>query len=359
MSKNVGGPSCLEKRTKKHPTPLGRIFEHVAITVQEQVETFYKHGSKSVIVLAGTTGTGKTSFSLQLAEKIGGEIISADSMQVYRGMDIGTAKATVQERERIPHHLIDVRNITEPFNVKDFYQEAMQTCHEVINRGRTPMVVGGTGFYIHALLYGPPLGPPADPATRSLLAEEEARFGIELLYDKLCQLDPLYAATISRNDRHKILRALEIIEISGKKVSDFSWKTRTVLDVFDFRCWFLFLPRPILYKQLEKRCDQMLEQGLLQEVVKLDREGIRQNSTASQAIGYRQTLDFLATAKTEEDYKQYVQQLKQASRHLAKRQFTWFRKEPHFRWLDLAEHTRDEALEIVLSDFERDGTEQI
>lgn len=346
----VSKQECAEKQSK----PLKRIFEQIAISVQEQFEVFYKHGSKKVIILAGPTGAGKTAFSLQLAEKIGGEIISADSMQVYRGMDIGTAKATVKEREQIPHHLIDVRNITDLFNVKDFYEEALEACHDIIRRGKTPIIVGGTGFYIHALLYGPPEGPPTDEATRALFVEEEARFGIELLYDKLCQLDPVYAATISRNDRHKILRALEIIEISGKKVSDFSWKQRKPLDFFDYRCWFLFWPRPILYKRLERRCEEMLEFGLLQEVVRLDREGIRKNPTASQAIGYRQTLDFLATAKTEKDYEVYVDQLKQASRHLAKRQFTWFRKESSFRWLDLSKNSFQEALETVLVDFEQE-----
>lgn len=346
---------CAEKRATRRTKPLERIFEHVAISVQEQFETLYKHGTKKAIILAGPTGAGKTAFSIRLAEKIGGEIISADSMQVYCGMDIGTAKATKLERKRVPHHLIDIRNIQEPFNVKDFYEEAMRACHDIINRGGVPIVVGGTGFYIHSLLYGPPLGPPADPAIRSLLAEDEARFGIELLYDKLSLLDPVYAASISRNDRHKILRALEIIEISGKKVSDFSWKQRRPLGSFDWRCWFLFWPRPVLYKRLEARCEEMLRLGLLQEVVTLDRQGIRDNRTAAQAIGYRQTLDFLATAKTAQDYELYVEQLKQASRHLAKRQFTWFRKEPIFRWLDLSKHDADEALGIVMQDFEQEG----
>src|SRR5574338_225682 len=262
---NLSGARCTEKKSSKQHTPLENVFEHVAFQVQEQFEVFYKHGSKKVIVLAGPTGAGKTAFSLKLADKIGGEIISADSMQVYRGMDIGTAKATPSERAKIPHHLIDIRNLDEPFNVKDFYEEAMHACHEIISRGKTPIIVGGTGFYLHAFLYGPPAGPPTDPGIRALLAEDEARFGIELLYDKLTLHDPIYAATISRNDRHKILRALEIIEISGRKVSDFSWKSRAVLPFFDVRCWFLFLPRPTLYKRLERRCEEMLAQGLLEE----------------------------------------------------------------------------------------------
>jgi len=357
VGKNLSGSPCAEKETKQKKSPLDRIFEQVAISVQEQVVEYYMQKSKKVIVLAGPTGAGKTAFSMGLAKQIGGEIISADSMQVYCGMDIGTAKATKQEREVVAHHLIDIREIDEPFNVKDFYEEAVHLCHEILSRGRTPIVVGGTGFYIHALLYGPPSGPPADPAIRALLTEEEARFGIELLYSKLSHLDPTYAATVSKNDRHKILRALEIIEISGKKVSNFSWKKRPLLPFFDYRLWFLHRPRLELYKRLEKRCDEMLRAGLLQEVVALDRKGIRSNPTASQAIGYRQTLDFLETGKTEADYEHYVEQLKAASRHLAKRQFTWFRKEPLFRWLDLSKYSKEEALAIVIDDFEREGLE--
>ena len=321
--------------------------------MQEQLLTKEQFGSKKVIVLAGPTGAGKTAISLVLAEKLGGEIISADSMQVYRGMDIGTAKATKEEQAKVPHHLIDIRDISEPLNVKDFYQEAMTACRDILMRNRTPILVGGTGFYIHAFLYGPPQGPGCDPAIRAMLQHEEERYGIDLLYDKLSKFDPEYAATISPNDRHKILRALEIIEISGKKVSSFEWKSKKMQSFFDFRNWFLYWPREILYKRLEKRCDDMLRYGLLEEVVHLDRQGIRKNYTASQAIGYRQTLDFLDSAQTAQDFEQYVIQLKTASRHLAKRQFTWFRKEPGFEWLNLAELPPDEVVNRIIEDFER------
>lgn len=344
---------------KTHPKAartLGRVLEGVALSVQEQFVTKNQFGSKKAIILAGPTGSGKTAISLELAEKLGAEIVSSDSMQVYRGMDIGTAKATPDERARVPHHLIDIRDITEPLNVKDYYEEAMYACRDILMRGRTPIIVGGTGFYIHSLLYGPPEGPGCNPQVRQMLQAEEERFGIDLLYEKLSKFDPEYAATISRNDRHKILRGLEIIEISGRKVSSFEWKERKPQSFFDFRPWFLYWPREILYKRLEKRCDEMLQYGLLEEVVHLDRLGLRQNSTASQAIGYRQTLDFLDTAQTPADYEEYVRQLKIASRHLAKRQFTWFRKEPAFRWLNLAEHSPQEAIDIILNDFERTDT---
>jgi tRNA dimethylallyltransferase len=346
-----GGTTC-KTRPKAAARKLGRVFENVALSVQEQFISNNQFGSKKAIILAGPTGAGKTAISLELAEKLGAEIVSSDSMQVYRGMDIGTAKATPEERARVPHHLIDIRDIQEPLNVKEYYEEAMSACRDILMRGRTPIIVGGTGFYIHSLLYGPPSGPGCDPAIREMLQAEEERFGIDLLFDKLSKFDPEYAATISRNDRHKILRGLEIIEISGRKVSSFEWKDRRQQSFFDFRPWFLYWPREILYKRLEKRCDEMLSFGLLEEVVKLDRLGIRHNRTASQAIGYRQTLDFLDTAQTPADYEEYVRQLKIASRHLAKRQFTWFRKEPAFRWLNLAEHSSEEAIEMILKDFE-------
>lgn len=351
-----GGTRCVEgeKTLQAEPQthPLGRLLENVALNVQEEVIANSGFGSKKVIVLAGPTGAGKTLLSLRLAERLGAEIISADSMQVYRGMDVGTAKVTKAEREKIPHHLIDICNIDDPFNVKDYYEEAMGACRDILNRGRVPLVVGGTGFYLHALLYGPPAGPGANPAIRAMLEEEECRFGLELLYEKLVRLDPEYAKHISINDRHKILRALEIIEISGRRVSSFEWKDRQPLAFFDWRCWFVHWPRPILYKRLENRCEEMLASGLLEEVVQLDRAGIRKNRTACQAIGYRQTLEFLDTAQTSQDYEAYVDKLKQASRHLAKRQFTWFRKESIFRWLNLEEHPPEEVLNMIIEDFE-------
>jgi tRNA dimethylallyltransferase len=327
------------------------VLEKVALSVEEQLLELFQYKSQKIIILAGATGTGKTAFSLDIAERLGGEIISCDSMQVYRGMDIGTAKASIQERERVKHYLIDVCNVNEPFNVKNFFDQALVACKEILARGKVPILVGGTGFYIHAFVYGPPLGPGCDPSVRKQLIVEEGHFGLELLYEKLVQLDPEYAKTVSQSDRHKIMRALEIIEISGRRVSDFSWKGRTPLSFFDQRCWFLFWPRPILYERLERRIDGMLADGLLEEVVHLDRLGIRSNPTACQAIGYRQTLDFLDTAQTPKDYEEYVKKLKQASRNLAKRQFTWFRKETSFRWLDLSKYTREEIIETICSDY--------
>lgn len=324
---------------------------HVAMCVQEQLEKIFVSKGRRLLVIAGPTGVGKTELSLRLAKMLSGEIVSADSMQVYRGMDIGTAKATREERNEIPHHLIDIRNIQEPFNVFDYCREAKAALEDIFSRGRVPIVVGGTGFYIHSLLYGPPAGPPTDPKLREALEETAERLGIDLLYSKLQAFDPVYAATITPQDRHKVIRAIEIIELSGKKVSDFAWKSCKMLPQYDFRCWFLHLPREKLYERLENRCKKMLEDGFLDEVKALDKEGIRKNRTASLSIGYRQALEYLDGTQTQDEYKKFVEKFIQASRHLVKRQFTWFKKEHVFRWVDLSEHKPEDLLEYFADDY--------
>lgn len=330
---------------------LSKVSTQVALSVQEQLLELFTLKGRRVIVIAGPTGIGKTALSLRLAEMVGGEIISADAIQVYRGMDIGTAKVSKEDRLRIPHHLIDVCEITEPFNVYDFHNQAKTVLEEIIARKNVPIIVGGTGFYIHSIIYGPPSGPPSDPFVRKRLVEEMDRLGHDFLFDKLRAVDPEYAATITQNDKHKIIRALEIIELSGRRVSDFSWKARPPSPLYDFRCWFLNMPRKLLYERLSQRCEEMLAAGFLDEVVRLDREGLRLNRTASQAIGYRQTLEFLDTARTPSDHERYVEAFKLASHHLAKRQITWFRKEPLFRWMDVTQTPLDDLVDLMASDY--------
>lgn len=309
---------------------------------------------KRVIVIAGPTACGKTQLSLELAAILGGEIISADSMQVYRGMDIGTAKATEDERALIAHHLIDTRDVDEPLNVSLFYNEAQVALRDIFSRDNTPIVAGGSGFYIHSLLYGPPEGPPSSPDVRDQLDCQMREMGPEILYERLQILDPVYAATISEYDRHKIIRALEIIVLTEQKVSDFPKAgSMPVEHEYDFRCWFIYYPRETLYQRIEDRCDEMLARGFLDEVRALDQTGLRFNSSAAGAIGYRQALQFLDSSQSEKDRMRFVEEFKRASRHYAKRQFTWFRKEPLFRWLNVEEYTPDRIREIILHDFEQ------
>lgn len=331
---------------------IERIFLGFAVEAQKQMTDDLLVPRKKVIVLSGPTASGKTDFSLKLAKEIQGEIVSADSIQVYCGMDIGTAKVSLEKRKEISHHLIDIRNLSDNFNVVDFYYEARQCCSEIHRKGGVPIVVGGSGFYLHSFLYGPPRGPPSVPQLRRSLQEEMESIGTEALYERLRKLDPQYASTITKNDQQKIIRALEIISLSGDKVSKLSWKGRRNPLNFDFHCWFLYRPKEKLYPRIEKRCEKMLADGFLEEVNKLDKMGIRDNSVASQAIGYRQALDYLKTKQTEKDYHDFMESFKKTSRKFAKRQFTWFRKEPLFRWLDLDMHDPEVAREMVRQDFE-------
>ena len=308
---------------------------------------------QKVIILAGPTGCGKSDFAMQLAKTAHGEILSADSMQVYRGMDIGTAKPTRAHRAEIPHHLIDIREIADPMNVVEFCQAATECLKGFSGREEIPIVVGGSGFYLHSLLYGPPAGPPPCPKIRKELEEKLELLGADALYAQLEQVDAEYAHTITRHDRHKIVRALEIIYSTGNKVSSFGWRQRKVILPYDFRCWFLHRPRHRLYHRIDKRCEKMLADGFLDEVERLKQNGLLLNASAAQAIGYRQALQYLATAQTRSDYAAFVEKFQRASRHYAKMQLTWFRKES-YQWLDIEAHDIETAMEMILCDFRRD-----
>lgn len=330
---------------------IERIFLGFAVEAQKQLPDALPKQKKRVIILAGPTGCGKSSFALDLAKNIDGEIVSADSMQVYKGMDIGTAKPTRGEREMIPHHLIDTRPVTEPFNVVDFYYEARQAFQQIHSREKVPIVVGGAGFYIHSLLYGPPAGPPSVPEVRKVLEEEYNHLGADGLYQRLQQLDPQYANGITKNDKQKIIRALEIITLTGKMVSKLSWKGRHKPQNYDFRCWFLYRPRESLYQRIDKRCLKMLDEGLLDEVQQLLKEGLLTNPSASQAIGYRQAIEFLSTAQTRDDYHKFVDFFKRASRNYAKRQHTWFAQESLFSWVDMDLHDPEVIMDLISKDY--------
>lgn len=339
--------TCVEKEE------IARLYYGIALDIQRQLSANIQKPKNRVIVLAGPTGVGKTAFSLALAESLGGEIISADSMQVYTGMDIGTAKPTVEERESVPHHLIDIRNVAESFNVVDFYYEARHSLQVIHARDNVSIVVGGSGFYLHALLYGPPSGPPSVSELRKTLEDEMEKKGADVLFDRLKQLDLNYANTITKHDKQKIIRALEIITLTGKKVSKLPWGARQKPQNYDFHCWFLHRPRDQLYKRIDSRCDEMLAAGFLDEVRELKNAGLESNPSACQAIGYRQALEFFNSNGDEKAYRDFVEKFKQASRNYAKRQITWFRHdhEPLFRWLDLDLHDPEVAMDIITQDF--------
>lgn len=338
--------------TSDAKTNIEKIYLGFAVEVQKQMSGEIYLPKKRVIVLAGPTAVGKSAFAMQLAKEIGGEIVSADSMQVYRGMDIGTAKVSLEERLEVPHHLIDIRNINEPFNVVDFAFEARQECKKILDRGAVPIVVGGSGFYIHSFIYGPPGGPPPVQELRASLLKEMENLGPDVLYERLRKIDPKYASTITKFDRQKIIRGLEIITLSGDLVSRNIWRGQKNPQTFDYRCWFLHRPKQVLHDRINVRCEEMVKCGFIEEVKKLEKEGLRENSSAAQSIGYRQALEFLLTNQTEADMQKFLADFKQASRKYVKRQFTWFRKEPLFRWLDLDLHDRELSIDMIRQDYE-------
>ncbi len=336
---------------KTYKDDLGILFSEIYKPLRKRVPT--KNKRKRIIVIAGPTGVGKTDLSISIAQILGGEIISADSMQIYKKMDIGTAKATQEQQQKIKHHLIDIREVKDSFNVSEYYNEAQRALREILANNHIPIVVGGSGFYLHALLYGPPLGPPSKPELRKKLEDQIDLMGPEVLYERLQILDPEYAKSITERDKHKIVRALEIIAITKMKVSDIPKPQKIESDIYDFRCWFLYMNREELYKKVDLRCDEMIENGLIDEIKILEEQGLCQNSSASQAIGYRQGIDYLSSPQREDDWERFVFQFKKASRNYVKRQFTWFKKEAYFRWLNLSEISFDRAKEYILQDYEQ------
>ena len=208
--------------------------------------------------------------------------------------------------------------------------------------------MGGCGFYLDAFLYGPPKGPPSSSIVRERLQKEIKKRGIAHLYEKLKKIDPSYAKTIGENDQHKIIRALEIIILSKKKVSFFPVEKKLKNDFLDCRCWFLYMPRKKLYDKVEKRCDEMIESGFIEEVKNLKKEGLEENHSASRAIGYKQCLDFLRGGQKQ---KEFISKFKIASRRYVKRQFTWFLKNPFFQWIDFEKIEFERVQELIIDDF--------
>ena len=291
------------------------------------------HSDPLLVILSGPTAVGKSSTAIELASRIGGEIISADSMQVYRGMDIGTAKITVSEMQGIPHHLIDVCDLSTLYNVVSFVRDAKKKIEEIHQRGKLPIIVGGTGFYIHGLLYGEPKGPPADLEIRKVLEQKWEQGKITELKKQLQKIDPEYFDSISSQDRRKILRGLEIYEVTNKPPSSFPGFRRD-LEIQGYRCvsFFMHLDRSVLYQRINQRVDQMMEQGFIAEVETLLQRGLKQNVTASQAIGYRQVIDYLAGMYDSKE--EMILEIQKLTRRYAKRQMTWFRSDSNFQWVE-------------------------
>lgn len=295
-----------------------------------------------ILIIAGPTAVGKTDASLLLAQEWGAEIVSADSMQIYRGMDIGTAKPTAAQRKLVYHHMIDVADPAQPYSVGDYLRDARSVIEAVQGSGGTPIVVGGTGLYIRALMRGLFHGPPADLELRERLLRKETEGGDGALYADLVRLDPEAAIKIHPNDLRRTVRALEVFYLRDRKLSDFQREHAFQDKPFDFRLIFLVRGRPELYGRIEQRVEAMLAAGFEDEVKGLMLKGYGRDLISMQAIGYQHFIDYFDNRT---DYATTVELLKRDTKRFAKRQFTWFRREPDARWVDIT--GVDDPQEIV------------
>lgn len=305
------------------------------------------HQREKLIVIIGPTAVGKTELSIHLAKRFRGEIISGDSMQIYKGMDIGTAKIHTEEMEGVPHHLIDIKEPDESFSAAEFQQLVRQKITEITNRGSLPIIVGGTGLYVQSVIYDYQFSETGgDSQLREELEAEAAQEGKEVLYEKLKQIDPEAAASIHPNNVRRVIRALEIFYTTGKRMSEQQSQQPDEL-LYETALIGLSMEREMLYNRINQRVDSMMEAGLLEEVKRLWEKGIR-SGQAVQAIGYKELFSHL---RGEETLEAAIEQLKQNSRNYAKRQLTWFRNKMTVDWFDLSdEENRPQKIKQI-SDF--------
>ena len=294
-----------------------------------------------LVILTGPTAVGKSELSIALARQIGGEIISADSMQVYRHMDIGSAKIRPEQMGGIPHHLIDVLEPAEEFNVVLFQRLARTAVERIYERGHIPVVVGGTGFYIQALLYDIDFTKSdEDTALRARLEQIAASEGCEVLYEYLRRVDPASCETIHAHNVKRVIRAIEFYEKTGMRISEHNKQQRERTSPYNFAYFVLNDDREKLYRKIEARIDQMMEQGLVAEVSALAAAGCTRDMVSMQGLGYKEILDYLDRRISLEEA---VYRLKRDTRHFAKRQLTWFRRERDVLWINKPEYAYDEA----------------
>ena len=297
---------------------------------------------QKLLVIIGPTAVGKTNLSIEMAKRYNGEIISGDSMQIYRGMDIGTAKITKEEMQGIPHHLIDIKEPEENFSVAEFQLLVRAKINEIAKRGKLPIIVGGTGLYIQSVIYDYQFSDvPGDEAFRLELEGRVKQIGNDALYKELQAVDPESAAQIHPNNVRRVIRALEIFHLTGKTMQDYQRKQQPDL-MYETALVGLTMDREKLYERINLRVDIMVKQGLLDEVKSLYNQGLR-DCQSIQAIGYKEIYDYLDEKVTLDDA---VEQLKQNSRRYAKRQLTWFRNKMDVKWFDMT-YVNDLAKKIA------------
>lgn len=307
-----------------------------------------------LLILTGPTAVGKTNLSIRLAKAVNGEIISADSMQVYRRMDIGTAKIKPEEMCGVPHHLIDICEPTEDYNVVRFATDAKRLIKEITERGHIPILVGGTGFYIQAVLYDIDFTEnDEDTSYREELEAFAAEHGAEALHERLAKADPASAVAIHANNVKRVIRALEFYRQTGTRISEHNEAQRGKESAYNSAYFVLTQNRAVLYERIEKRIDLMLSEGLLEEVKGLLEEGCKPESVSMQGLGYKELVSYLNGECTLEEA---VSILKRDTRHFAKRQLTWFRREREVLWFDKDDYeTEDAILEAMLAEAKKRG----
>ena len=285
-----------------------------------------------VVVIVGPTASGKTALSIELAKKINGEIISCDSMQIYKDMDIGSAKPTKEEMQGIKHYMIDFVSPEKRYSVAEYKAEAEKAIEEVIKKGKVPIIVGGTGLYANSLIYGIDYNEMKFDSEYRAKLEEEASTeeGLNYLYEKAKEIDEEAIKKISKNDKKRIIRILEIYNSTGKNKTQLEKESRKNGIKYDYRVYGIDMNREILYDRINKRVDIMIENGLIDEIKKLI-EKYKEFSTAMQAIGYKEVVEYLNGDLTKDEM---IDKIKKETRHYAKRQLTWFRKNKETIWLD-------------------------
>ncbi|MGN1298705.1 MAG: tRNA (adenosine(37)-N6)-dimethylallyltransferase MiaA [Candidatus Scatovivens sp.] len=301
-----------------------------------------------VIVIAGPTASGKTSLSIELAKKINGEIISCDSMQIYKDMDIGTAKVTKEEMQGIKHYLIDCISPEERYSVSDFKKDAEKKIEEILAKGKNPIVVGGTGLYIDSLIYS--INYPDmkfdEKYRKELMEIASTPEGLETLYLKAKQIDEEAIKNISRNDKKRIIRILEIYKQTGKNKTQQEKESRKQEPKYEYKVFTINMDRQKLYDRINKRVDLMLEKGLVDEVKNI-KSKYKKYPTAMQALGYKEVLLYLENTIS---YEEMVEKIKMETRRYAKRQLTWFKKNKQTIWID-AENGNDKNIQIILEEL--------
>jgi len=309
-----------------------------------------------VIALVGPTGVGKTEISLELAQLTNSEIISCDSMQIYRGMDIGTAKATIDEMSRVKHHLIDIKHPTEGYNVCDYVSDARKALQKVFERGKNVMVVGGTGLYVDSFIRGTDFTDAgANEEIRNQLFEYAQKNGNECLHAMLKDIDPESAQAIHPNNVKRVVRAIEYYKVSGEKISDHNKKSALMQSPYDYIYIGLTRDRENLYERIDNRVDQMISMGLADEVFNLWKKGCNLKMTSMQALGYKEIIHYIQGKCT---FDEAIRILKRDSRHYAKRQLTWFNRNKEVNWFNLSKYKSgtdviDDIVNVIEDKFSR------